>query len=83
MSRTHEHTMDLSTDAETVFALWVTPSAIRGFWQAARAVVIPREGGVWAAAWGEDEDRPDYASAAVLEVWEPPRRLALGQYQYR
>jgi hypothetical protein len=40
--------------------LLVTPSAIRAWWGAARAIVLAQENGAWAAAWGADEDRPDY-----------------------
>src|SRR5262245_62080354 len=80
-TRAHTHEIELAARPEDVFALLVTPSAIRGWWSAARAVVIPRAGGTWAAAWGADEDRPEYVTVASIEVYEPPRRLVLADYR--
>jgi hypothetical protein len=36
---------------------------------------------VWAATWGA-EDSPDYVCAARLVVFEPPRRLVMGKFEY-
>jgi uncharacterized protein YndB with AHSA1/START domain len=72
----------LPLDPDATFALLHTPSAIRGWWSAARAVVAPRAGGLWVTAWGEDENAPDYITAARIFVWDPPRRLRLGEFEY-
>jgi uncharacterized protein YndB with AHSA1/START domain len=80
--RCHVHEIELTAPPEQVFNLLLTPSAIRGWWSAARAVVIPREGGTWAAAWGMDEDKPDYVTSATITVCEPPHCLVFGNYQY-
>lgn len=45
-----------------------TPSAIRRWWKASRAIVLPGEGGVWAAAWGPEEDDPDYVMTFVIRA---------------
>jgi uncharacterized protein YndB with AHSA1/START domain len=84
VSATRDHTaeIDLAASPERVFAALVRPSAIREWWSAARAIVVPRAGGVWAAAWGAEEDSPDYVTTAVIRVWQPPRRLVLGDYDY-
>ncbi len=81
---TREHTaeIELAAAPERVFTALVTPSAIRDWWAAARVVVVPREGGIWAAAWGAEEDRPDYVTTAVMRVFDPPRRLTFGDYDY-
>jgi uncharacterized protein YndB with AHSA1/START domain len=71
------------TSPERLFALLHTPSAIRGWWGVARAVVLAQEGGVWAAAWGANEDDPDYITAATIRAFEAPRRLVLADYRYR
>lgn len=76
------HEIEVPVPPERVFALLHTPSAIRGWWGAARAVVIPRQGGLWAATWGADEDDPEYISVARLAVFEPPRRLVLKYEAY-
>jgi uncharacterized protein YndB with AHSA1/START domain len=81
-TRAHVVEIDLPAPPERVFAALVTPSAIRAWWRAARVIVLPEPGGTWAAAWGADEDAPDYVSVATLTACEPPRRLAFGDYRY-
>jgi uncharacterized protein YndB with AHSA1/START domain len=68
---------------ERVFALLHTPSAIRCWWGVARAIVSPQPAGVWAAAWGDEEDDPDYITVATIREFEPPHRLVLTDYRYR
>jgi uncharacterized protein YndB with AHSA1/START domain len=68
---------------ERLFALLHTPSAIRSWWGVARAVVLAQANGVWAAAWGEEEDNPDYVTVATIKEFEPPRRMVLSDYRYR
>jgi uncharacterized protein YndB with AHSA1/START domain len=71
----------LPWSVERTFALLYTPSAIRGWWNATSAIVQPRRNGVWTATWGA-EDSPDYVCAARLVVFEPPRRLVMGNFEY-
>ena len=78
-SHMHEESFDLSP--EQMFELLITPSAIRGWWGASRAIVVPKLGGTWTAAWG-DEDDPDYISTAILVEYEPPKRLAMKYGEY-
>src|SRR5262245_61935378 len=81
-TRKHTHEEVLPAPPERVFALLHTPSAIRSWWGAARAIVLPQEGGIWAAAWGAEEDAPDYVTTATLLVFDPPRRIVFGDYRY-
>ena len=81
-TRRHVHEEVLPVPVETVFALLHTPSAIRQWWGAARAVVLAEAGGTWAAAWGDDEDDPDYVTTATIRVFEPPRRMVLTDFRY-
>jgi uncharacterized protein YndB with AHSA1/START domain len=81
-TRKHTHEEVFATTPERLFALLHTPSDIRGWWGAARAIVMPKEGGIWCAVWGADEDDPDYITAAKLRVFDPPRRLVFADYQY-
>ena len=82
-SRSHTHEIALPVPAERVFEILHTPSDIRGWWNASRAVVIPEQGGFWAAAWGDDEDAPDYVGSATIAVFDPPRRMKLVDYVFR
>jgi uncharacterized protein YndB with AHSA1/START domain/predicted enzyme related to lactoylglutathione lyase len=74
--------LELPLDAEAAFALLHEPSAIRSWWSAARVVVVARAGGIWVAAWGPNEDAPEYTTAARILLWDPPRRLRLGRFEY-
>ncbi len=61
----------------------VTPSAIREWWGANRAIVIPEAGGIWMAAWGANEDRPDYVTAFTISQFEPPHRILFSDAKYK
>jgi uncharacterized protein YndB with AHSA1/START domain len=74
--------LELPLPTSAAFALLHTPSAIRQWWSAARVVVTPRLGGLWIAAWGSDEDAPDYVTVARILVWDPPNALRLGEFEY-
>lgn len=82
-TRTHVHEETFAADADTLFGLLIQPSAIRRWWSAARAIVMPEAGGIWIAAWGEAEDAPDYITAAIIRECSPPHRLVLSDYRYR
>ena len=75
-TRSHIHEELFDTSPERMFDLLITPSAIREWWGAARVIATPRIGGIWAAAWG-DEDDPDHVSSATLVEYEPPRKLGM------
>lgn len=80
-NRLVRHEADLRVPPEAAFAALVTPGAIRAWWGAARAVVVPRVGGTWAAAWGADEDAPDIVTTARIAEYRPPHRLVLSDYE--
>lgn len=78
-TRTHVHEESFAASPERLFSILHMPSAIRKWWGATRAIVVPREGGLWAAIWGE-EDEPDHITTATLSVFDPPRRIVLSNY---
>jgi uncharacterized protein YndB with AHSA1/START domain len=82
-TRKHIHEEVFPATPQEIFALLHTPSAIRRWWSAARAIVLPEPGGTWAATWGESEDEPDYITIAVIREFAPPRRMVLTDYRYR
>lgn len=82
-TRKHVHEEAFSVSPEHLFALLHTPSAIRKWWGVARAVVLPEPGGIWAAAWGQSEDDPEYVTVATIREFDPPHRMVLTDYRYR
>jgi uncharacterized protein YndB with AHSA1/START domain len=81
-TRSHVHAELFEASPETLFALLHVPSAIRSWWSAASAIIVPEPGGLWAATWGPEDD-PDYIFAAVMRAFEPPRRIVLSDQRYR
>ena len=43
---------------------------------------MPEPGGLWVAAWGDDEDAPDYVTVATMSTFDPPRRIVMEDYRY-
>ncbi len=82
-TRKHVHEEAFDATPLELFAALHTPSAIRAWWGAARAIVMPEPGGLWVAAWGEDEDDPDYVTVATMRTFDPPRRIVMEDYRYR
>ena len=81
-TRQHIHEENFSVSPERLFGLLFTPSAIRQWWGASTVIVIPEIGGIWCATWGENEDSPEYISAATIQVFESPHRMVLSNYKY-
>jgi len=81
-TRTHTHKEHFEAAPEEIFKLLHTPSAIRAWWGAARAIILAVPGGCWSATWGDDEDDPDYVTMATIRDFEPPVRLTLTDYRY-
>jgi uncharacterized protein YndB with AHSA1/START domain len=84
MTTTREliHEESFQRPQSVVFQLLHQPSAIRRWWAASHAIVIPQSGGVWTSVWGDDEDDPDYITSAAISVFEPPRRMVLSEFRY-
>lgn len=80
-TRRHVHEETFDVDAETMFRLLHTPSAIRRWWGASHVIVDQKEGGVWVAVWG-DEDEPEFITAGRMSRFEPPRRLKFSDFEY-
>lgn len=82
MPRNITQSITLNQSSELVFDALIRPSLIKKWWSAAHAVIIPETGGLYAVTWGEDEDAPDYISAATIRTYEYPKRLWLTDYRY-
>lgn len=81
-TRRHTHREEFAVSAEEMFEILTKPSAICVWWNASKAIVLPEENGVWTAAWGSDEDHPDYLTSFVIQAFEPPRRMVLADAKY-
>ncbi|MEZ5344778.1 MAG: SRPBCC domain-containing protein [Pyrinomonadaceae bacterium] len=80
--RKHVHAEDFPVSPEKMFEILCRPSAICGWWGASQAIVLPKNDGVWTAAWGEDPDDPDYISSFRIKEYEPPRRILFTDAEY-
>jgi uncharacterized protein YndB with AHSA1/START domain len=81
-TRRHVQEEPFAVSAERMFEALITPGAIRQWWGASKAIVLPEVGGTWVASWGEVEDDPDYISSFRILEFEPPNRLTLGDGKY-
>lgn len=81
-TRKHIHEEEFNVGPDEIFRILHTPTAICKWWGASRAIVLAEENGFWAAAWGENEDEPDYTTAFVIKAFEPPKRIVLGEAKY-
>ncbi len=82
MTRKHIHEEEFPIPPAEMFEMLITPSSIRQWWGASRAIVIPEKGGIWMAAWGADEDAPDYISAFTMSEYDPPARILFTDAKY-
>ena len=80
-TRKHIHEETFAADAQTVFDLLVTPSAIRQWWGATHAIVDRKQDGIWVGVWG-DEDEPDFITFNRMRVYDPPSRVVFADFEY-
>lgn len=74
--------VEVSCSPEKLFQTLHTPTEICMWWNARTAIVVPQPNGIWIAAWGKNEDFPEYVTMARLLAFEPPKRLVLGDFEY-
>jgi uncharacterized protein YndB with AHSA1/START domain len=80
--RSISQSIDVACSQERLFETLLTPTEIALWWNARSAIVIPRKGGWWIAAWGKDEDHPDYVTIARMAEFDPPARLVMSDFHY-
>ena len=81
-TRRHVQEEFFTVPSDRMFKALITPSAIRSWWGATKAIVLPQAGGTWVASWGENENEPDYISSFKILEYEPPQRMMLGEGKY-
>jgi uncharacterized protein YndB with AHSA1/START domain len=81
-TRSHVIKKEYSVNQDNLFKSLHTPSHIRVWWGASRVIVLPEPGGIWVAAWGEEEDNPDYINCFAIREFEPPVRMLLTDAKY-
>lgn len=80
--RTLSFSENFACTPQELFDALHTPSALRSWWNADRVIIIPRKNGMYAAAWGEDEDDPEYVSSGIYGVYDPPYKSILVDFRY-
>ena len=83
MTRTITRRAEIAAPIEKVFDCLLTPSQIARWWGVSSAIVLREEGGVYALAWGDDEDDPDYITIGTIRGFHPPHGFDLVDYKYR
>ena len=81
-TRDIEHSIRIKASAKVVFNALVTPSLIKQWWYVQTAIVMPELGGVYALAWGESIDRPDYLTVSRLTEYEFGKKLSMTYESY-
>ena len=76
--RREEISEPFAVTPERMFEILITPAAVRGWFGASTAVIDPRKGGSWVAAYGEGEGDRDFVNSFRILEYDPPRRLFLG-----
>ncbi len=79
-TRIIQHSVRIKASAKVVFNALITPSLIKQWWYVHSAIVVPEEGGVYALAWGESIDRPDYVTVSRLSEYVFGQKLSM-QYE--
>lgn len=74
--------LELDHKASEIFNALIQPSAIQQWWQVKTAIVLPKKGGIWSAAWGENIDEADYIVSATISEFEVDSKLVLSNYVY-
>jgi uncharacterized protein YndB with AHSA1/START domain len=82
MARTIIREIEINQNIGTVFDTLITPSLIKKWWFASHAIVIGEKHGLFAVTWGNDEDHPDYVSAARIAEFDRSKRLVLTDFHY-
>lgn len=80
--RTLSFSENFACTPQELFDALHTPSALRSWWNADRVIIIPRKNGMYAAAWGEDEDDPEYVSSGIYGVYDPPYKSIIVDFRY-
>jgi hypothetical protein len=61
---------------------FLDPGSLRSWWAVERALVEPREGGVWCLAWDVTPVGLGHVVAAVVDTLAPSRYLLLDHFVY-
>lgn len=81
-TRTIEQSVRVNASSKVVFNALITPSLIKQWWYVHSAIVIPEKGGIYALAWGESIDRPDYVTVSRLSEYEFGKKLSMRNESY-
>jgi len=72
----------IQASAARVLEAFLDAELMKQWWGATRALVEPRKGGIWAAAWGEPGQGYRYVVSGVVKSLKPAKRLKLDPLVY-
>lgn len=82
MSRVITQNVSIIRAPEDIFKALINPSAIKAWWQAQTAIVVPAVNGIYAASWGEDIDDADYITVSTITEITSNSSLSLEYVSY-
>jgi len=77
-ARCEELAEPFGVSPERMFKILITPTAVRGWFGASTAIIDPREGGSWVAAFGAGARDTEFVSSFAILKFDPPKRMLLG-----
>lgn len=80
--RTVETSTTVAVDATRALTAFLDPVDLQGWWGVERALVEPREGGVYVLAWGVTTQGFQYVSAGTVGQYLPGCALRIDNYTY-
>lgn len=81
-TRNIAHSVRAKASAKVIFNALITPSLIKQWWYVHTAIVIPEVGGVYALAWGDSIDYPDYVTVSRLNEYEFGKKISMKNESY-
>lgn len=81
-TRIIERSVRVNASPKVIFNALISPSLIKQWWYVHSAIVVPEKGGIYALAWGESSDNPDYVTVSRLSEYEFGKKLSMQNESY-
>ena len=81
-TRIIERSVRVKASPAIIFNAIISPSLIKQWWYVHTAIVVPELNGIYALAWGESIDRPDYVTVSRLSEYEFGKKISMANESY-